>query len=588
MAGREPWSRYPGEDVEAVVAIMLLLQYRHGRRIRPSRGDGGVDVLIPHAGNQWEVYQVKSFTTSLTSSHKQQITKSWNRLRAYTKERGIRVVAWHVVRLIDPTHEDDIWLANLTAGSNIPSDWIGLATIEGWASKYPEVLDYYLHGGRDYVLDQVRSFLTAANLDQALESGRLVEPMRALGGLLALSKTLNTLDPHYQYHLSTLPVLTDGRFSAPRDIFGLIYSVTLDDGTSAARLDIVARYDEAAEDRPAPAPLKLQVSLQPSTEAQRTALEGFFAYGTPIEDIPVEVTGGTLPDIFASEPSAATSLTIMEPRGDDWPQSYELEAIDSTGNQLAVLPLSMTAPTYGIDGTGRWAWNGSNPTGVVSFAMLQDPASDTTTLKIKSGDVTGATPRDVLTALTALSTMRAGATLQLRLPDGPTIYRISTLPHDVADIEHVEFWINICRDLLTLQRHIPSHLRIPNVSSITSEDVNGWREAATLLTGVPVWKNWTSLGPVRIDGEDLNLPRLVRMTQQLCVRVGSDKWNVGYVDKVGIAGNWNPTLENGRAGILTPAEDTRVRITIADDDGAAQRALAALPQLGPEGLLSLE
>jgi len=44
--GRIPWSRYAGEDVEAVVAMLVLGDHPHGRRMLPSQGDGGIDVLV--------------------------------------------------------------------------------------------------------------------------------------------------------------------------------------------------------------------------------------------------------------------------------------------------------------------------------------------------------------------------------------------------------------------------------------------------------------------------------------------------------------------------------------------------------------
>jgi hypothetical protein len=52
MPGREPWERYSGDEIEAVVAIMLLLENPRGQRIRPSQGDGGVDVLISHTARR--------------------------------------------------------------------------------------------------------------------------------------------------------------------------------------------------------------------------------------------------------------------------------------------------------------------------------------------------------------------------------------------------------------------------------------------------------------------------------------------------------------------------------------------------------
>lgn len=41
------WTRLPGEEVEAVMAIMLCTKHPTAHRVRPSQGDGGVDVFVP-------------------------------------------------------------------------------------------------------------------------------------------------------------------------------------------------------------------------------------------------------------------------------------------------------------------------------------------------------------------------------------------------------------------------------------------------------------------------------------------------------------------------------------------------------------
>jgi hypothetical protein len=45
MVGRVEWRRYEGDDVEAVVAMMLNREHPNSVRITPSQGDGGVDIL---------------------------------------------------------------------------------------------------------------------------------------------------------------------------------------------------------------------------------------------------------------------------------------------------------------------------------------------------------------------------------------------------------------------------------------------------------------------------------------------------------------------------------------------------------------
>lgn len=75
---RVEWTRMSGDEVEDVVAIMLLREHRRGTHIRPSQGDGGIDVLIPATAPDEAptVYQVKKFATNLGSSEKRQIKDS--------------------------------------------------------------------------------------------------------------------------------------------------------------------------------------------------------------------------------------------------------------------------------------------------------------------------------------------------------------------------------------------------------------------------------------------------------------------------------------------------------------------------------
>ncbi len=59
---RVEWTRHSGDDVEAVLAMLVCSQFPNAVRVRPSQGDGGIDVFVPGpAGwdNERAVYQVK-------------------------------------------------------------------------------------------------------------------------------------------------------------------------------------------------------------------------------------------------------------------------------------------------------------------------------------------------------------------------------------------------------------------------------------------------------------------------------------------------------------------------------------------------
>jgi len=75
---RVEWTRTEPGDIEHVVSMLLCRENPSAVRIRPSRGDGGIDVLTPSRdGTGVAVYQVKSFTRNLTQGQKAQAERSF-------------------------------------------------------------------------------------------------------------------------------------------------------------------------------------------------------------------------------------------------------------------------------------------------------------------------------------------------------------------------------------------------------------------------------------------------------------------------------------------------------------------------------
>jgi hypothetical protein len=67
---RVEWTRTSPDDVEAVVGMLLCSQSPNAVRIRPSQGDGGIDIFIPGDagwGKERVVWQVKRYCANLTS-----------------------------------------------------------------------------------------------------------------------------------------------------------------------------------------------------------------------------------------------------------------------------------------------------------------------------------------------------------------------------------------------------------------------------------------------------------------------------------------------------------------------------------------
>ena len=158
---RVEWTRIEPGDIEQVVAILLCRENPAAVRVRPSRGDGGIDILVPLDGTATvAVYQVKSFTANLTRGQKAQAERSFRRLMDYAAVRGLRVAEWYLTLPVNPTNENLEWLEGFTAGHGLLAQWRGLDFLEGLAADYPSVIDYYLRDGKDRLQAALESLTT--------------------------------------------------------------------------------------------------------------------------------------------------------------------------------------------------------------------------------------------------------------------------------------------------------------------------------------------------------------------------------------------------------------------------------------------
>src|SRR4051812_4626346 len=206
---RIEWMRLEPGDVEHVVAMLLCRENPSAQRVRPSRGDGGIDVFVPDSQGGIIVYQVKAFSSNLTAGQKRQITASFEELLETSRTRGIPVSAWHLTLPVDGTPENHQWLTELVANRVSVAEWRGLAFVDGLASEYPAVIDYYLRDGKDRLqatIDRLSSLLllssgpsTGGSRGPGDSNMTGLSPGTAIEGLMDLHALLNETDPHYRY-----------------------------------------------------------------------------------------------------------------------------------------------------------------------------------------------------------------------------------------------------------------------------------------------------------------------------------------------------------------------------------------------------
>ena len=273
---RVEWTRIEPGDIEQVVAILLCRENPAAVRPRPSRGDGGIDIMVPldNAGKV-AVYQVKSFKENLTPAE-----RSFRRLMDYAPVRGLQVAEWYLTMPLNPTNENLLWLEGFTAGHGLPAQWRGLDFLEGLAADYPSVIDYYLRDGKDRLQAALESLTTVLRTTMrtgpqvgASEPAGALEPAEAVRTLTALHDALNEHDPHFAYDYSVDTVRPE-----VADQPGLVAAVQESDGKRGVTIKLLARCAESLAERPVP--LRIRITAEPGSDLERD-LEAFDKYGTP-------------------------------------------------------------------------------------------------------------------------------------------------------------------------------------------------------------------------------------------------------------------------------------------------------------------
>lgn len=254
MSTRVAWATLQPAENEHLISVMLCRENPSAMRVRPSRGDGGIDVItLTPAG--WVVDQIKYFPGSLTPSQKGQVRESFERLRTYAAREGKDIAGWHLVVPVDPTNEERKWFDDLTADAGYPCEWRGLTYVEGLAAAYQDVIDYYLHNGRERLETLVGQLTDVIRLGYRLGDGasKPLMPRDVESGLIGLYAALNAHDPHYRYAYSV-----DADFPEVHDEPFLIAGVQKRTDVACVTFKIYARFAEAEQERPVPGNLRFR------------------------------------------------------------------------------------------------------------------------------------------------------------------------------------------------------------------------------------------------------------------------------------------------------------------------------------------
>lgn len=485
-----PWVTLEPTQTETIIAVMLCRLNPSAVRIRPSQGDGGIDV-IQITPDGWIVDQIKYFAETLDDSQKKQIVKSFGKVRAFAAQQGASIAEWHLVTPLDPTKENRLdWFSTLTANADFTCEWRGKAHVEGWVSEFPEVVDYYLRDGKDRLAQLVTAVATMCKLftdsDTIAQQGTL-EPADTVTGLRSVYEALNAHDPHYRYGFSVDGELVDVP-PEPHQVAVLQIETT----SCWVTIKVYARYDAAVLDRPVP--IVFEVTAAPDSEAARIMTD-FQTYGSPVV---LDTGDGVSITVAADLPAglgqlvsgqiAGFSLTALPAT----PFPARLQLIDAEGNELAIVRLNLQPALTNLDGSGLFI-AGTEQHGVFDAELRIQRQAGTVTTKLKGRDPTGLAPDDVLPALRLLSGLHHPNQYRVVGAHGPKQGDAIAIPQPDSPSADLLVLTKFVEALSIMQQHTTEQIRVPDAAGFGAPAILELIELGQLLKDGRRQSTWTSM-----------------------------------------------------------------------------------------------
>jgi hypothetical protein len=558
-----------GNIIETVLAVLLSREHTGAERIRPSVGDGGIDVQIP-IGDAWNIHQIKGYTGNMTAARKAHVKKSFESLRAYASKTGLKVNSWSLDMPLDPTKENREWLTEVTAGVAFPCTWNGEIFVNGLSAKYPDVIEYYFGDGKERFDDTIRKVTELGKLIRSDKEGstEALAPADLSYGLQNLFVLLNMYDPHYSWSFEVRPDMPPAIVEP-----GVVFQTSSGSEGCYVTYNVRPRYKEAIADRPITITGKF---VAESGTEESAALEDFYRYGSPL-------TYKTLPGSFKADLPGGFGDELGEgiirvvpivAERQSASSKLRLQVVDTEGDLLGE-SIFLVSSTTGLAREGIRII-GSDPAGVLKLDMRGDLESGRFKLDLQYGDFTGKDPAEALPAVRLLKNLRHPNSFRIGLPRGP----IEQDPTPIPDVERPDFegLERLLEALVTIQEHTAVQLMIPDF------DRYGWTQASEIIRSALILRGEMVSHPTSEVGLPLATtlpvgsgPHNLKAAVPHIVEIADDEIHLGtmrvYAHCVTIAESRSST--DGELTVLSPFQGSEFWVTLA------VRHLPDAPALGP-------
>lgn len=495
---RVEWSRYNGDDIEAVVAMFISAIFPAAERITPSQGDGGIDVLVKT--DRTRVYQVKRFSAPLTSSQEAQVKKSVDRLVGDPRVSQLTVDEWHLVMPWDPTLEAKQWLTEYVTGKGLPEPiWDGLTKCDLWASKHPNIVDYYLRGNSQRIQEAALAIVHAARLGDVDESD--IENFNVANFTKEIEEAvgfLNREDPFYTYGLHIEPRMRpptpeDTQAALERVKPGVVLSSMWGNERVSVQVDVYPKNAVATQLNPIFGKFTFAAK---KGSPEEIALRDFAKFGTPL-NLPLGSVDGSMnaPGGLGGGFEEAGVRLVPTANGTDPGQDLRLVLHDGDGAQSDVLVLNRRHVTSGFpteEGERGFESSLLDESRTLELLLRFDPETQAQTFEVTVNQPSGRLATDVLPALQAYQHMRAPYTMTIAPRFGPIPPHRAQLPVAAAVPDAPLLWHDIAKSLCLIQEHTPLALHVPDLSTADEALIQTITATGALLNGQPEVRevNW--------------------------------------------------------------------------------------------------
>jgi hypothetical protein len=560
-----------GEGLEDFAATCLCQRHPDARQTRPASGDGGIDV-VRETAEGLVVWQVKRFTTPLTSGQRSQVRRSWERFWDTHVRPGHQVAEYHLVTPWTPTDSAYEWFRDDLCGEAMFTvRWDGAAFWNGLAADYPATFDRFTKGSE--MLEQMvlaKAALASSPVETADTQG-MVDALARRDA--ALDEIRGLVSDHYHLDTGTRSGRPDGDMPLPAPGEAGVYHRYTHLGDNRWYVQSVVPKTSLAGELD-PMSLELRFLVEPGSDEERV-VEAWRAWGIPFRDLPAETRhqGGPLHE---DQPSRGTiSFVPVEQHRVYPPLMLTVVGEETAADGSTSIVFATEEVNRAVEGRGLRV-RGLSPSGVLEVDVRVGAEAAPDRLEIRLLDTDGTEPRllrDELLALVSASGEGRGFRLDI---DGKLPVAAGT---DLRPPPAAELAAELADALLELQPHTVDRLVMPSLDGITDEQLRYLQFLVVRYGGTALETTWerqivTVKDPASIRSVPLDGTGHLVYTQQPAFRLGNREYRITrllattYCTPILAPGVDRDRLSPGQEIELVAGEDNRLVVAAVADSTA--------------------